>query len=103
VLSISCSAESFAVESNRRTTLVAAFDEIVRATAYKRDEITTDLLYVEIELANGESIALNEDMPGFNSWISRVETLPGVDAKWRAKVIHPPFARNETVLLTRRG
>ncbi|HEY0131529.1 MAG TPA: hypothetical protein VGB57_08990, partial [Allosphingosinicella sp.] len=81
----------------------AGFDEILRATAFKRDEVTTDLLCVEIELGNGESIELNEDVIGFDEWLRRVDALPGVDPDWRGKVTQPPFARNETVLFTRQG
>jgi hypothetical protein len=99
--SISCSTKSFAVEdSRRRTVFVAGFDEVVRATAFKRDELTTDLLCVEIEVANGRSIELHEDLGGFEEWLGRVDSLPGVDPDWRGKVIQPPFARNETALFT---
>lgn len=98
---ISCSTESFAVEIGRRTVLVTGFDEVVRVTVFKRDEVTTDLLCLEIELANGETIEPNEDVGGFDEWLRRIESLHGVDPDWRGKVIQPPFARNAIVLFTR--
>lgn len=101
--SISCLADSFVVEDKRRTLFVAGFDEIVRVTALKWDEITTDLLCVEIQLANGEGVELHEELVGFEAWLMRLDALPGVDPDWRSKVLQPPFARNETLLFERRG
>jgi hypothetical protein len=83
--------------------MVSDFDAIVRAVAFKREEVTTDLLCVEVELANGESIVLHEELGGFEAWLGRIEALPGVDPSWRGRVLHPPFARNETVLFESQG
>jgi hypothetical protein len=101
--SISCSAESFLVENGRRVIFVAGFDEIVRVTAFKRDEVTTDLICMEIHLANGENIELHEDLDGFEEWMRHIESLPGITPDWRCKVIQPPFATNETLLFERPG
>lgn len=101
--SISCSDEGFAVATGGRTVLVARFDEIVRALSFKRDELVTDLVCVEIELADGRTIELHEEIAGFDGWVRRLEALPGAEADWRSRVIQPPFARNETVLFLRRG
>ncbi len=95
--------ESFAVEVRQRTVLIASFDEVIRAIAFKKDEVTSDLLCVQIELADGQLIELNEDARGFEDWLRRVDGLPGADPDWRAKVIQPPFARNETLLFLRQN
>ena len=100
---IHCSARCFSVATRARTIFVAGFDEIAQATAFKRDEMTTDLVCVEVELLNGESILLNEDMAGFGAWADLVAALPGADPQWREKVIPPPFAPNPTIVFARPG
>jgi hypothetical protein len=99
--SISCSPETFAVQTRARTQLLAGFDEIVRVAIYKRDEITTDLVCFVVALESGDEITIHEEMPGFDQWIKSVEHLPGFDTSWREKVIHPPFASNEIVAYSR--
>src|SRR4028118_691896 len=86
--SIRCSAESFAVQVGRRTIVTVGFGDIVRATAFKRDEITTDLLCVAIAMADGRSVELHEEIDGFDEWMRRMEALDGFKRGWRGKVIH---------------
>jgi hypothetical protein len=98
---IVCSKDSFSVAVGGRTIFLAGFDEIVRVWAWKRDEVTTDLICMEVEVAGGEAIQLNEDMVGFDVWADCLVNLPGAVAGWREYVVQPPFERNETLLYER--
>jgi hypothetical protein len=98
---ITCSADSFAVESPAKTEFVAGFEEISRVTISKRDEITADLVIFEIELVNGEQFTLHEEMAGFDAFAEKVEQLSGFDKAWRDKVILPPFETCVTIAYIR--
>lgn len=71
--------------------------------AFKRDMLTTDLLCLEFRYVDTAGtpmhVEINEDMPGFEQVIAALERkMPGFDKDWRAKVVNPPFAQNETVI-----
>lgn len=79
-------------------------EDIEKVTFYKADEITTDLLWCEIEFRKSdrlETIMLHEDCAKFAEFEEWIEELPSFDADWRAKVVLPPFEKNLTVAYTK--
>jgi hypothetical protein len=77
----------------------------VRAiVAYKIDELTTDLVCCDIVTgsSDGEQIrTIHEEIPGFSTFMTRFEALPGFNKQWRDAVILPPFAANRTTIYDR--
>jgi hypothetical protein len=77
-------------------------DSAIRV-AFKRDMLTTDLVCLEFRYvdAAGTSmhVEINKDMLGFEQVIAALQReMLGFDKGWRAKVVNPPFAQNETVI-----
>ncbi len=73
--------------------------DIASITAYKRDELVTDLLCWDVEIGSGESartITLHEELPGFDAVTKACEALPGFDDGWRGAVLRTPFQANAT-------
>jgi hypothetical protein len=77
------------------------WSEIFRVTAFKRDEITSDLLCLAFEacsLPSGMHVEINEEVPGFDAVVlSMMKHLP-IDPQWRHSVLLPAFARNLKVI-----
>lgn len=71
---------------------------IADIAAYKRDEITTDLICFDFTASDGKIWTFHEDMAGFDDLVAAVERLPGFLAGWRDKVILPAFARNRIIV-----
>lgn len=75
------------------------WSEIKEVTAFKRDLLTTDLVCFEVMTTKGLLYEFNEDVPGFELWVSEMQrTLLGFDSSWRDRVISPPFAPNRTAI-----
>lgn len=73
---------------------------IERISAFKFDAVTMDDVYVESQ-KEGQFIRLWEEQPGFQLFVSELEShFPGV-AGWRQRILSPPFAENFTVLYVR--
>jgi hypothetical protein len=67
---------------------------------YKRDEITTDLICCDVEVA-GHVWTFHEETAGWSDLIAHLSELPGFRADWYEAVVSPPFATNETVAFDR--
>jgi len=79
-------------------------DQIVRIEAYKRDELTTDLICMDIwfDPRTADSVFfMHEEIPGFDDVVARLEDLPGFDKLWWGKLIKPAFAENRLVVYER--
>ena len=64
----------------------------VRAVVfYKRDEITTDLICCDVEVA-GHVWSFHEEAAGWQDLITHLSALPGFRADWYESVVSPPFA-----------
>ncbi len=74
----------------------------VRAVVfYKRDEITTDLICCDVEVA-GHVWSFHEEAAGWPDLIAHLSGLPGFRADWYEAVVSPPFATSETIAFDRR-
>lgn len=72
--------------------------DIVEIAAYKRDEITTDLICFDVTAADGAVWTFHEEIVGFDDLVAAVERLPGFVAHWRDAIVLPPFEWNRTVV-----
>lgn len=93
------------VERKRRPLWRCALSDIVRIDAYKRDQITVDLICFDIWYEkDGESwmVTAHEDLHGWDELTERLRTLTGFDRDWFAKVSQPPFAECRTLVYVRR-
>lgn len=96
-------ADGFQVTQGNRLVWKVRFDEIERIEGYKRDEITSDLLCLDI-WTNGRGQAMgwvHEDMAGFDALEGRLKRLSGFDAGWRARVVAPAFAESRVLVYER--
>ncbi|HQS96013.1 hypothetical protein [Novosphingobium sp. 17-62-19] len=66
--------------------------DIQHVAFYKRDELTTDLMCCDIQMACGQTLWFHEEMPHWNDVVAQIELLEGFTQDWRSHVIHPPFA-----------
>jgi len=95
-LPISLSADGFNIKGTN-----IQWNEVTEITAYKIDLITTDSVRIRLNLSSQTLVVLDEDQPGFEAFVSKLEELfPSVKG-WQSKVIQPAFARNETQLYRR--
>ncbi|MFL5619481.1 MAG: hypothetical protein ACJ79A_13920 [Gemmatimonadaceae bacterium] len=90
----------------RGTQPVAAgyWDDVVAARAFKRDEVTTDVVYLALTMRDGSEFLAHEDAPGWEEFLEAAEkALPEFPpaAEWLPKITRPAFARNETALFKR--
>lgn len=78
----------------------AGFEAIVLVEAYKRDELTVDLLCFDIAIAQEPPLTwfIHEEAIGWQTLIEALERLPGFDVKWREKVNQPAFGESRTVV-----
>lgn len=75
--------------------------EIDAVVFYKRDEITTDLICCDVEMA-GRVSTFHEEAKGWMDLIAHLSALPGFHADWYESVVSPPFKASETVAFDRR-
>jgi hypothetical protein len=68
---------------------------------YKRDEITTDLICCDVEVAGCVS-TFHEEAKGWADLIAHLSALPGFRADWYEAVVSPSFAASETIAFDRR-
>ncbi len=64
---------------------------IERVTFYTRDELTTDLICLEVIAASG-SFPAHEEMNGWSEAIGRLSRMRGFDLAWFEKVSKPAFS-----------
>lgn len=70
-----------------------AWSDVRRATAHKRDLISTDLVCLEFDLAT-QSFEVNEEMAGWQSLVDLLgQYLEGAQSysKWWPEVVQPAF------------
>ncbi|MBX9860199.1 MAG: hypothetical protein K2Y20_11490 [Sphingomonas sp.] len=67
----------------------------------KRDQITTDLICCDVEVA-GRVWTFHEEATGWADLIAHLSALPGFRSDWYSVVVHPTFATSETVAFERR-
>lgn len=75
--------------------------DIAAVVFYKRDEITTDLICCDVEVA-GRVSTFHEEAKGWADLITHLSTLPGFRADWYEAVVSPVFATSKTVAFDRR-
>jgi len=94
----------FAVLRGARPIASARWDAVRRIRAYKRDELATDLVSLDVELRDGTTWFVHEDTPGWDDFLEAAErALPGMRSfrSWFPEVAQPPFARCEQVIFER--
>jgi hypothetical protein len=74
--------------------------EIAKVTFYKRDDITTDLICCDVDLA-GTVWSFNEEQVGWDLLLQHLYKLPHFRTDWYAAVSQPPFATSETLAFRR--
>ena len=80
------------------------WDDAIRLTVFKRDLFAVDRICLEIELKNGESIEVDEEMKGWDSLVQKLpEYLPGCKSfgEWFEVVAFPAFELNATRIFER--
>ena len=81
-----------------------ALDTISMITAYKVDTLTSDLICCDIEAelsGDPQIISVHEDLPGFDRFMSSLETLLGFHRGWREAVALPAFADKRMPIYSR--
>jgi hypothetical protein len=94
----------FAILRGGRPLASARWDDVLRLLAYKRDEFTTDLVCLDIELRGGRILSVHEEVPGWEDFLDAAErALPDMHSfrSWFPQVAQPPFARSEHVVFER--
>ncbi len=103
-ISISLAPAGFTLLQKGEPEIFVCWDQVVKITAYKIDEWSTDLVCHDLLLRNHlyQVVFLHEDMVGYEAFSDTLATVfPGFNSTWRKVVILPPFERNETVLWER--
>jgi len=91
---------SFDVIKHGETQASVPYDSVTLIFAHKRDLITTDLICFDIILSNGDMVEVNEEMIGFDEFLTAVERrFSAFDRQWADKVVDPPFVANRTCVL----
>ncbi len=77
---------------------------VAEVYAGKRDELTTDRVYLELVLDSAESYLVDEEMEGFDSFAQQLALrLPSVlpYEVWWAEVAQPAFASDRILVYSR--
>ncbi len=78
------------------------WSQVGRIEALKRDDLTYDTLYLEIDHDDTERLLLSDDVVGFSELTAALEiNLPDVLEGWYAQVTETPFAENRTLVFER--
>ena len=93
----------FEIRSGKKILSSTRWPEVMRATAFKADILTTDLLCVRFDRSTNElSSIVHGEMLGFDDFVDAMSVhLRGLDRDWHSSVMMPPFARNEQVIWSR--
>ncbi len=95
---------SFQKGATEEKSSVVTWENIVKATAFKRDLFTTDCICLCFETVDTEAIEINEEM---NHWSDFIEVLPTFlpscipSHTWLWSVASPAFAPNVTEIYSR--
>ena len=82
----------------------ARWDDVQHVRAFKRDELTSDLVCVELRVAKDSYLLVHEEMPGWDEFLEVAEVaLPYMRPRreWEPHVVARPFAASEQVLFRR--
>ncbi|WP_205478878.1 hypothetical protein [Sphingomonas arenae] len=74
--------------------------DIAKVTFYKRDELTTDLICVDV-LVGEQMWTFHEELDGWEAVTGHLQQLPTFNGGWFAAVSQPPFKNSETVAFSR--
>lgn len=85
----------------RATLAQLPLSDINAVIFYKRDEITTDLICCDVDVA-GRVWTFHEESKGWEDLIVHLSALSGFRADWYEAVVKPPFAASETIAFDRR-
>ncbi len=97
---VSTSAD-FAVARRGRPVAAARWEDVVRVRASRRPTVCLD-----VELVGGARIAVDEDSPGWDDFLSDLETqLPGAvgSESWLADLAQAGSAHESVLVFDRRG
>ncbi|VWX48339.1 hypothetical protein [Novosphingobium sp. 9U] len=99
-------ADDLSVRQHRAVSITPAIlrqlplPEISAVTFYKRDEITTDLICCDVQVA-GQVWSFHEEVTGWLDLMSHLSALPSFRADWYEAVVSEPFSTSETVAYQR--
>jgi hypothetical protein len=93
----------FRVDGSNGKSFAVAYAAISSVAAYKRDQLTVDLICFAVSYLDASgadlTIEVDEDMAGFDELDAGLaRALAGFDRNWRDKVVKPAFAENRTLL-----
>ena len=86
--------------------VTVSYASIRSVAVFKRDELTTDMLWLRIEFdADSEvkTLDLHEDIPGFLELVSLLESHLTLAESWRQRVLQPAFRTNFETIYQRAG
>ena len=92
----------FTILRRWRKPVTVRWDEIAGLVAWKRDELTTDLLCISVDCPGRDvQYVVHEEMVGFERWQDTMERVLSVDPAWYRNVVFPAFAANVTRIYRR--
>ena len=89
---------------NEKGSRSLTWDEVISINAFKRDLYVVDRVCLGIDLSDGSSIELDEEMNGWDALTQKLpEYLPGCKTfgEWYLEVAFPAFQLNMTVIFER--
>ncbi|MBA3446608.1 MAG: hypothetical protein H0T56_03180 [Pseudaminobacter sp.] len=99
--SITTNEQGFELSDGDQIVGRVAFRDITKVTAYKCDQLTTDLICCDVTGNQSLVWSLHEELPGFDNLMERFAELPGFRREWRNAVLLPPFVENSTEIFSR--
>lgn len=97
--SVICDGTSLVIEKNELEISRIGFDAIIRITAYRKDLLTYDPVYLCFTSKEGCNFEIWEDMTGFNFFISEeLNKYFHVEPDWLIKVNNNTFTENRHVI-----
>lgn len=102
--SITTNEQGFELSDGNRIVGRVAFRDITKVTAYKCDQLTTDLICCDVTTGTGNQSlvwSLHEELLGFDNLMERFAQLPGFRREWRNAVLLPSFVENSTEIFSR--
>lgn len=96
-------ASGFLAGASRGPATEVHWTSIEEVRAFKLDLLTWDEVRFIFVLTSGVVIEVSEEQPGFEAMlVEATRHMPSLSS-WRASIIKPAFARNETVLFQRQA
>ena len=80
------------------------WSEMDTIIAYKRDEMTTDQICLDLFYQENLSFSISEDIRGWYQFLIRMhQAFPQIKKDWEIDVMHPAFKANTTLLYDKEG